>query len=73
MPRMEHVLPDAGITDRLLDVRTVASILGLSEVSVWRHVRAGVLPSVKLIGARRIALSAVERVLREGIPVRRAC
>jgi excisionase family DNA binding protein len=66
---------DPGYTDvgldalRLLKVPQVATILGVSDKTVWRLVASGELPSVKIGQARRVVpedLAAYIARLRRG-------
>ena len=43
--------------DRLLTTRDVADLLNVSEVTVKRHIKSGVIPSRKIGGARRIHIN----------------
>ena len=58
--------------ERLLRVPEVAARLDTSVGFVWALIRQGALPSVKLSRCRRIPASALDQVIREGLPARRA-
>lgn len=49
----------------LFTTKEVAEILGLSELTIKRHVYEGSLPSFKVGRARRIPRAALEQRLRE--------
>ena len=53
-------------TRRLMNLRTVAAILGCSIDSVDRYIRAGKLPFVRLpSGRRRVDLEDLDRLIDE--------
>ncbi len=52
-----------GERDRLLGVRQVAEHLGLSQVTVYRWCREGILPCLKIGGSLRVRQSALEDFL----------
>jgi excisionase family DNA binding protein len=58
------------VNDRLLRVPEVAERLATSTGFVWGLIREGALPSVKIARCRRIPASALERLVREGLPPR---
>ena len=41
-----------------LSVREFARIVGASERTVWRWIKAGTIPSIKIGGTRRVIVSA---------------
>lgn len=54
--------------ERLLTVAEARARLSVSERLVWRYLKEGQLPRVRLGGATRIRLSDLERLMREGAP-----
>ncbi|PYN83626.1 MAG: hypothetical protein DMD87_29840 [Candidatus Rokuibacteriota bacterium] len=68
----EHALARPATTDHLLTVESAAEALAVSAAHVRRLARRGLLPSVRIGKCCRIPAAALARVLREGIPVRRA-
>ncbi len=58
---------DGTTARRLVDVRAVGTLLGLSERTVYRLADRGSIPfGVKLGSARRWDVSEIERFIREG-------
>lgn len=51
---------------QLLRIRDVARYLNVSESTVWRWVRSGKLPSVRLGGVRRIRRADLEKLAETG-------
>ena len=51
--------------DGLLTVREVARMLKCSDKTVWRRVRDGAFPRVKVLGRSYIARADVERYIDE--------
>ena len=51
---------------RLLRVREVATLLAVSEPTVWRLTHAGELTRVRVGGSTRFLLSDVESLVRRG-------
>jgi hypothetical protein len=41
-------------SERLLDVKAVAGLLGICQRSVWNHCKAGTLPAPIRLGGRRL-------------------
>ena len=52
-------------TPRLLSIRDVADILGVSQRTVQRLISSRKLPSYRIRGLRRIAPNDVKKLLRE--------
>lgn len=53
----------------LINADTVASLMGVSEVTIWRLVSAGrIPPGIKLGGSRKWNRSIIERFINEGCP-----
>ena len=69
-PFVTRLLPDAATVDRLLTVRDVARVLGVSAATVYRLVSEGQLPHVRVLNAIRLhpthvhALIAASRTTR---------
>jgi excisionase family DNA binding protein len=68
---MIATLPRVEIEEELLSLRQAAAELGVSHVQVWRLVRAGRLPVVRIpqgskpaLGIRRAALEAFKATRR---------
>ena len=62
---------EVGSKDRpmLIDVNSVARMLGIAPITVWRLVSAGKIPpGIKLGGSRRWNLAMIERFVEEGCP-----
>ena len=55
------------VLDRpLLSVRSVAAKLAVSDKTIWRLIRAGKLPAVRVGGQLRVDPGELEAWLREG-------
>jgi len=54
-------------TLRLLKASDVAQILNVSKTFVYKLIRKGELPSVKMLGARRVRLIDLERYISENL------
>ncbi len=61
----DEVADRLGLVGPMLSTSRVAEMLGISDRTVREMVRRGVLPSVKVEGARRIDAAAVRRYLEE--------
>lgn len=57
--------------EEFLDVRTVAQLLKVRQHTVQRWLRKGYLRGVRVSRFWRIPRSEVERVMREGVEIRR--
>jgi len=53
-------------TDRLLDTREAARLLGVSARTVSSLMKRGTLERIKIGRATRVRLSDVERIIRRG-------
>ena len=58
--------------EQFVDVREAGRVLGVSESTVWRMIRRGVLPSVQKGGRRLVRRKALEKsvqkVVRDRLP-----
>lgn len=61
-----HKHNEAKPAERLLRIREVAEVLGLSERLVWKYLRQGKLMPVRFGRATRVRWTEVERLIREG-------
>jgi len=59
---------DSGELPTVLTVPEVARSLRMSEVTVWRRIADGGLPSVKIGGLRRVPARALEELLDQSEP-----
>ena len=53
--------------EKLLTVKEVLPILGISRVTLWRYIREGLLPSYKLRGSRKFKMSDIEKMLKKSL------
>ncbi len=57
------------LMDRLLTLTEVAEAENVSRVTVWRRIRAGILPAPIMVGARSPRIPESEyRAYRESLP-----
>jgi len=54
------------IVMNLFTVKEVAKMLRLTEKTVYKMIKTGAIPSVKIGGALRITQEAVDRILERG-------
>jgi excisionase family DNA binding protein len=53
--------------DRLLTVKEVGELLGLSRASVWKLMDSGALSYCRLLGSRRIPRAAVKSLVERAL------
>lgn len=56
---------------RFVRVQDVATVLGLSTKTVWRHVQSGLIASVRVGRARLIPSTEIDRIVMEAAQSRR--
>ena len=64
---MDSVVSRELFPERLLKAMEVAKILNVSKAFVYQLMRKGVLPTVKILGARRVRLEDLQRFIRENV------
>jgi len=52
----------SGIAPKFLSVAQCATSLGISKITVYRHVEEGVIPSIKVGGRRLIPYRVIENL-----------
>jgi len=51
---------------QLLSVKEAAALVGVSQATMWRWIRQGHIPTVKIGGLRRIRRADFDRLIKEG-------
>jgi excisionase family DNA binding protein len=60
---MRKSYPSSAPDRRVLKVCEVPAIYGMSQATIYRHIKEGRLPSAKVGGARMIRVAALEELM----------
>jgi excisionase family DNA binding protein len=64
-----EVITETRLPSRLLKATEVAQILNVSKAFVYQLMQKGELPTVKILGARRVRTEDLSRFIEENIDI----